>query len=562
MKKQISHEAYALADKAYAVLLGNDFNMALKDLAPLMDAEFPDISYEAVASKAKACKELIAECDALIDAGASHDDRMLLGIIKYKAELPVANEEFFWNRFDYEPFFNPVTLYLPQVPTIPNNTPEHAALKVRLFEGCAKLVGDMYAKAAAQMERGIMMPKAMVKIAVEAFGVYIYENPEDCPYTIGESNTFDITPYRTQVHQAVTSLSDNARKLVTLLQGPYYEKAPSEVGLWQYPNGKEYYQSCIREHTSLNICGEDIFRLAANLLEKMEERMAEIRQQEGYHCTHEEFTRQIMEDPKWVMNTPEEFGERLNSCVKKILPLMDDHFGVHINTPCAAVRVSPELEPYYANGIYTPASPVRKIPQGNYHYNGINVQKKNPLKTEALSYHELIPGHHYQFSVVQELEDLHPFCKAFMVTAYNEGWAEYAAAYVGEMGLYSSPLSEYGRLEQDIYITNFLVIDSGLNAMAIPLEEMKKKLAPYLPDYPGPALERQIIRIAEALPGFSLAYKLGSVKMQEYRKYAQDRLGDRFDVKEFHKTMVEWGAVPLDLLKEHIDYYIEQTLEA
>lgn len=562
MKKNISREACAIADKAYTLLLGTDFNMALKDLAPLLDAKMPDISYESIAEKAKACRELIAQCDALIDAGAGHDDRMLLGIIKYKARLPIADEEFFWNRFDYEPFFNPITLYLPQVPTIPNKTPAHAALKVRLFEGCAKLLGDMYTKAVGQMERGILMPKPMVKIAGEAFGVYIYEKPADCPYTIGEAAGFDISPYREQAEQAIRQISDNARKLVELLQGDYYTQAPTEVGLWQYPNGKAYYESCIREHVSLNLSGEEIYQLAGELRNSIEARMEEIRCQEGYHCTHEEFTQRIMEDPNWVMNTAEEFGRRLNACVEKVLPLMDEHFGVHINAPCAAVRVSPELEPYYANGIYTPASPLKKVPQGEYHYNGVNVQKKNPLKTEALAYHELIPGHHYQFSVVQEMEDLHPFCKAFMVTAYNEGWAEYAAAYVGEMGLYSSPLSEYGRLEQDIYITNFLLIDAGLNAMAIPLEEMKKELSPYLPDYPGPALERQIIRIAEAMPAFSLAYKIGSVKMQEYRKYAQERLGERFDIKDYHRIMVEWGAVPLDLLKEHIDYYIEQKLEA
>ena len=538
MKKQISPEVNALADKAYSLLLGNDFNMALKDLAPLMDAQFPDVSYEAVARKAAVCKELIAECDALLASGVSHDDRMLLGIIKYKAGLPVADEKFFWNRFDYEPFFNPVTLFLPNIPTIPNITPEHAALKVRLFEGCAKLVGDLYEKAKGQMERGILMAKPLVKISLEAFGVYIYDTPEDCPYSIGEASDFDISPYRAQASLAVMNLSDNARKLTDLLRGEYYEKAPEEVGLWQYPGGKEYYLSCIREHTSLDLSGEEVFRLAIELREKMERRMEEIRRQEGYDCSHEDFTAQIMNDPAWVMDTPEEFGRRLNACVEKILPLMDEHFGIHIDTPCAAVRVSPELEPFYANGIYTPASPLKKVPRGEYHFNGVNIQKKNPLKTEALAYHELVPGHHYQFSVVQELEDLHPFCRAFMVTAYNEGWAEYAAAYVGEMGLYSSPLSEYGRLEQDIYITNFLYVDAGLNAMAIPIEEMKKRMAPYLPDYPGPALERQLIRIAEGIPAFSLAYKLGNVKMQEYRMLAQEHLGDKFDIREFHTVQI------------------------
>lgn len=562
MKKQISPRADAIATRAYQLLFGHDFGNAMKGFSPLLQARMPDISFEAISAKAEACRELLRDCEELLREGVSHDDEMLLGIVKYNAQVAIDEETFFWNRFDYEPFFNWLTLYFPQIPSIPNLTEAHAELKAQLFEECAKLAGDMLKKARGQMERGILLGKPLVKISVEAFGVYIYAKPEDCPYTIGSAENFDMTPYEKRTLAAVKQLSDYCRALTEFLSGEYYDKAPETIGLSQYPNGKAYYDSCILSRTTLSMSGNEIYDLSQRLVKEIESSMERIRREQGYDCGRVEFSRLIMEDPAYAMRTPEEFGARLNACVGKMSGLMDQYFGIPIHTPCAALRVSPELEPYYANGIYTPASPTQEKKMGIYHYNGVNVQKKNPLKTESLAYHEMIPGHHYQFTVVQEMEDLHPLCRAAQSTAYNEGWAEYAAAFAGEIGLYSSPLSEYGRLEMDLYITNYLTVDSGINAAGLTLPQLEDMLRDYLPDYPGPALTRQLMRIACGMPAFSLAYKLGSLKMQEYRADAQSRLGDRFDIREYHNTVLEWGAIPLELLKKNIDHYVERKLEA
>ncbi len=561
MLKRINQQAIEIADKAYELLFGNDIGAALKGLAPMLSAEIPDISYEATEKKATACRELIAECDEMLAGSIEHDDEMLLGIVKFNAEGPIEEHKFFWNKFDYEPFFNMLTLYMPDIQSIPCETKEYANLRLRLLEGCAKLVADMLAKARGQLSRGILMPKPLIRISVEAFEKFIYNDVKNSPYILKGNKSFDIGPYNAKIEEAVRNISENCCKLIEFLDGKYYSDAPEEIGLWQYPGGEEYYESCIRQKTTLEMSGEEVFELGRRLREDIETRMAEIRLEQGYDCSCEEFSKVIMRDPNWVMDTPEEFGQRLNGCVEKIRPLMDRYFGIHTDTPCAAVRVSPELEPYYANGIYTPASPTQKIKRGEYHYNGLNMRKKNPLKIESLAYHELIPGHHYQFSVVQELKDLHPLCRAAQVTAYNEGWAEYAAAFAGEIGMYSSPLSEYGRLEMDLYITNFLTIDAGLNSMKIPVEEMCEFMQPYLPDYPGDALKRQLMRIAEGMPAFALAYKLGSVKMQEYRREAQEKLGEAFNIREYHTVVLEWGALPLELLKRHIDHYVKTKLE-
>ncbi len=561
MGKNISRRANEIADRAFELLLGRDIGAALKGFAPLLNAEMPDISYEAAGKRAAACRELIAECDEMLAGGVGHDDEMLLGIVRFNAEGPIEEHRFYWNKFDYEPFFNLLTLYLPDIRAIRCETEEYAMLKARLLEGCAKLAIDMLAKAREQFRRGILMAKPLVRISVGAFEKFVYDDVKSSPYILEGNGSFDIAPYRARAEEAVRRMSEGCRELVEFLGGEYYSAAPEEVGLWQYPDGAEYYNSCIRQKTTLGLSGEEVFELGRRLREDIEARMAAIRRGQGYDCSREEFSEAIMRDPDWVMDTPEEFGRRLNGCVEKMRPLMDRYFGIHTDTPCAAVRVSPELEPYYANGIYTPASPTQEIKRGEYHYNGLNMRKKNPLKTESLSYHELIPGHHYQFSVVQELKDLHPLCRAVQATAYNEGWAEYAAAFAGEIGLYSSPLSEYGRLEMDLYITNFLTIDAGLNSMKIPVEEMCEFMRPYLPDYPGDALKRQLMRIAEGMPAFALAYKLGSVKMQEYRREAQKKLGEAFDIREYHTVVLEWGALPLELLKQHIDHYVRTKLE-
>ncbi len=564
MSFNISDQAKRIADQAYEILMKYDFNYSQYGIGSLLDADIPSISYQATRERAERAEAIYKEAAALLSEGVSHEDEMLLGVVQFNAGITMEEYQYYWNKFDYEPFFNAVNTYAGTITELALDNEDMVGVYARLVAAIARLGEGMLEKAKGHMERGILMAKPLVKISAGLFRSYAVEeaaksqmhiNPERIKAAVADEDG-----YVRAIDESIMRLSKAAKALAELFEGAYYEAAPEEIGLHQYPGGKEYYAACVKRHTTFDISPEEVFEAGRKFREAIEAEMADIRRKAGHDCSAEEFAKIIMNDPEWKMETPEEFGRRLNACRDKIAPLMDRYFGITIQTPCAAERVAPELEPYFANGVYEPAAPgVRD--HGAYYYNGLNMSGKNPLKTESLAYHELMPGHHYQVSVVQESKELHNIVKCTLATSFLEGWAEYAAAFAGEIGLYNSVLSHYGRLEMDLYCTHFLTIETSVNAMDWTLKELEAFMAPYMPDFKGEALTRQLIRISQANPGFVLAYKFGSVKMQEFRREAEEKLGDKFDVREYHKIVVEWGDIPLYLLKKHIDWYVEQKLE-
>jgi uncharacterized protein (DUF885 family) len=358
--------------------------------------------------------------------------------------------------------------------------------------------------------------------------------------------------------QSLERLNQELEAMAAFLDGEYKAGAPEGLAYSQYPNGREYYQAMLRQNTTLELTPEQVFAAGQTQRDAIEQRMAKIRQALGFDGGREEFTVAAMSDPEWVMTTPEEFGERLNASIDRIRPVMGEFFSQAPTADCSAVRISPELEPLYHNGVYNPPMPPNQ-PLGHYYYNGLNMNKKNPLKTAGLAYHELLPGHHFQISLILENEELHPLIKASAVTAFTEGWAEYASALAGEMGMYDDPSSEYGRLENDLYLTNFLILDPGINAMDWTRERMADYLRPYLPDFTEERLTSQVMRVSFSVPGFTAAYKLGSMKMMELRQRAEQELGEDFDIRRYHRVVLEWGSIPLYILEKHVDWYIERV---
>lgn len=561
--KSNSKQAIDLADRIFDVFCKGSMYAVKYGVDSLTNVRFAPVTYELALQNAKTALAFKTEAEAILSGGASHDDEMLLGIALHLLNEKIAEEKYFWNCFDYEPFFNMPLLHAGTLSAFPLSNAPYARAYVTLLSDFCALVRSLHDKAAAQKTRGILLAKPLCKLAAGAFGGFISDAAAG-PFAVTAARTadadYDAAPYAAQATAIILRINEVSAAMRDLLLGDYYEAAPESIGCAQYPGGAEYYANCVRQRTTLDITPAEVFALGEEYRRDIEENMARIRSEQGYDCTRAAFTDIIMHDPAWVMKTPEEFGARLDACVAKVTPLMDEYFGIQIKTPCAAVRLLPELEPYYFNGIYEMANPPMTY-RGEYRYNGLRMADKNPLKTESLGYHELMPGHHYQMAVVQESTDMHPLVKHNMCTAFCEGWAEYAAAFAGRIGLYSSPLSEYGRLEMDLYMTNYIVCDTSVNAMGWTLPQLEAFIAPYLPDYKDERLTNQLMRISQGMPGFSLAYKLGSVKMMEYQKEAAEKLGDRFDYREFHTRVLEWGAPPLTLLKKHLDWYINGKLE-
>jgi uncharacterized protein (DUF885 family) len=194
---------------------------------------------------------------------------------------------------------------------------------------------------------------------------------------------------------------------------------------------------------------------------------------------------------------------------------------------------------------------------GYYYANLFDMNQMPIYQMEALAYHEGIPGHHMQIAIAQELEGVPQFRKYGRFTAYSEGWGLYSEFLPKEMGFYSDPYSDFGRLAMELWRAGRLVVDTGLHHKRWSREEAIDYLKDNTPNPEGDitkAIERYIV-----MPGQATAYMIGKIKIVELRERAKEELGDAFDIREFHDVIIASGPVPLNIMEERVDAYIAAT---
>ena len=200
--------------------------------------------------------------------------------------------------------------------------------------------------------------------------------------------------------------------------------------------------------------------------------------------------------------------------------------------------------------------PTAADPRGYYYFNGSSLKDRSLLNAAALVYHELVPGHHFQIALQHENSDLPTFRRDAGWTAYTEGWGEYASSLAGEMGMYSDPYDRAGRLMMDLFLSCRLVVDTGMNALGW----TRQKAIDYLRENTlesDTQIATETLRYSSDIPGQALAYKMGSAKLRELRTKAERALGPAFDVRRFHDAVLGSGPMPLAVLEQHVDWFIE-----
>ncbi len=206
-------------------------------------------------------------------------------------------------------------------------------------------------------------------------------------------------------------------------------------------------------------------------------------------------------------------------------------------------------------GYYQVPTPAQ--PRGRYLFNAGQLDQRPLVWAAALIYHELVPGHHFQLALQAENPDLPPFRRYLFHTSFVEGWGEYASNLAEEMGLYDDPYSLYGRLAMELFLSNRLVVDTGLNALGWTRQQATAFMQERLLQSDA-EIDSEILRYAIASPAQALAYKLGAAHIQQQRHRAEAALGARFDIRRFHDAVLGSGSLPPSILAKHIDWWIEQ----
>ena len=345
------------------------------------------------------------------------------------------------------------------------------------------------------------------------------------------------------------------RKIKTFFDKEYLPLTRITIGVSNFPNGLAYYQDRVHHYTSTDLSYEEIYQLGLKEVARIKNEMLQVMKDVKFTGSLKDFIASLRTNPKFYAATPEQLLKEASYISKKADGQLPKLFSLLPRQPYGVEAVPAHLAPTYTGGRYAGASITSKR-AGHYWVNTYNLKSRPLYVLEALTLHEAVPGHHLQIALTQELDQLPEFRRNLYVNAFGEGWGLYSEYLGTEMGFYKDPYSQFGRLTYEMWRACRLVLDVALHTKGWTREQG----VTYLSENTALSLHEVNTEINRYIswPGQALAYKIGELKIRELRKRAEDKLKDKFDVREFHRVVLSQGTVTMKILEQMVDKYIDE----
>ena len=432
----------------------------------------------------------------------------------------------------------------------------------------------LMARAEAQAARGILPPKFVYPLLIESCREII----SGAPFEAGEKKSALLEDFEGKV--AALKDADEATKAQLLADAraallgsvrPAYEKlialfeaqakaATDDDGVWKHPEGRDYYNFMLRQHTTTALSADEVHELGLREVARIHAGMMEIARKTGFRGDLAAFLKFMRDDPQFSYPSTEEgraaYVQRAEAAIATMTARLDEFFGVKPKAGLIVKRVEPFREKGSPAAFYNQPSADGSRP-GIYYVNTHDMRGLPIWELETLAHHEAIPGHHMQIAISQELENVPKFRRFGGYNAYAEGWALYAEYFPKEFGFYQDPYQDFGRLSDELLRAVRLVVDTGVHA--------KKWTRQQVLDYFGANTAASAVEtLAETnryivWPGQATGYKVGMIRILELRELAKQELGAKFDLRAYHDLVLKNGALPMSLLEENVRAWIAQA---
>lgn len=346
------------------------------------------------------------------------------------------------------------------------------------------------------------------------------------------------------------------RRMLVFFQTVYLPACYEKPGVWQFPDGKKFYAHRCRVFTTTDMTPQEIHDTGQREVKRIRGEMKKIIQQVKFDGSFDEFLDHLRTDPKFYYDNPNDLLAAYREVCMRINPRLVSQFKRLPRLPYGVESIPPHIAPDTTTAYYRPPS-ADGLRAGTYFVNLYRPEVRPKYEIEVLSVHEAVPGHHLQIALAQEIEGLPLFRRYGGYTAFIEGWALYSESLGGDLGLYTDPYSKFGQLTYEMWRAVRLVVDTGIHAFGWSRQEAIDFFTANTAKTPLD-IENEIDRYI-AWPGQALAYKIGELKITELRRRAETKLGDDFDVRDFHATILGQGAVTLDVLERIVDEWIKEV---
>ncbi|HEU4883047.1 MAG TPA: DUF885 family protein [Longimicrobium sp.] len=410
------------------------------------------------------------------------------------------------------------------------------------------------------MRTGVVQPRVLMERVLPQLSAHVVDDPTqslfwgpitNMPAEFSRADRERLTAeYTAAIRDRVVP---SFRKLHAFVRDEYIPAARTTAGLSALPDGRAWYEAAVRSSTTTDLSPEQIHEFGLCEVARIHREMEGVMRQVGWTGDLPSFMRHVQQDSALRYTTREEMLADFRSAQARIDASTGRLFDLQPRASYEIRPVEPFRERSFSNGAYMPGSPDGARP-GVFFLNTYDPPSRARYGMETLLIHEGSPGHHFQISIAREMQNLPRLRRFSGYTAYVEGWGLYAETLGKELGLYTDPYQYYGHLSSELWRAIRLVLDTGIHAKGWTLEEAMEYARRNSPRSET-GIQAEVERFA-AIPGQALAYKIGQMKITELRHRAEAALGPRFDIKAFHRAILEDGPLPLDVLEARIDRWI------
>ncbi len=578
---QVDQEPAQTASEAANALFDELFMESLRESPEYMTYmgmrerydEWDDYSQEAADESIVKSEKQLARLKTVAAEGLEKGTALSLTLYRQRMENGLADVEWRYHRYPVNQMRGMhagIPSFLINQHLIANL--EEAQAYIARVKGTAQLLADVIIDLNVRADKGVLAPQFAFSHSVRdskniIAGIGDESGEENPLMTDFKSKIADLeiadevkTDLIAQLDKALQEqMAPAYRKLIVTLED-LGARAGGNYGVWSLPNGEAYYNNRLKRITTTDLTADQIHDLGLSEVARIHGEMREIMKTVEFEGDLQDFFEFMRTDEQFDYGATAEGKAAYLADATAIIDVMrerlDELFYTKPKAPLIVKAVEAFREKSAGRAFYQRAAPDGSRP-GTYYANLSNMKDMRSYDLEALAYHEGIPGHHMQGSISQEQTGLPKFRRFGGYTAYTEGWGLYSEYIPKEMGLYSNPYSDFGRLSMELWRACRLVVDTGLHYKRWTREEAVAYLGANTASDPVAnlkAIERYMV-----MPGQATAYKIGMLKLLELREKARTALGDKFDIRGYHEVVLSSGAVPLNVLEDLVDQWIAET---
>lgn len=540
----------------------NDWWQRVEQVQSNTKSGLPDMSPAALEKAQQQRLALLAELNKTNVSGLSEQQKINFAILQYRLQNDIDEYRFgaHYMPLTAESGFHSDVLFMLNMSSI--KTEKDLQTYLEKLAALPLYMQQQMDWMRQGLAKGYTQPKAVLAGYEDSIKSFISTDPQKSPFyrpLLKQPAGIDPARWQALQQQASAVISQQItpvyQQYLDFFTSQYVPGARDNIAAITLPDGAAYYQNRLEHYTTLKMTPQQVHQIGLQEVARIRAEMQQVIQQTGFKGSFAEFVQFLRTDPQFYVTKPEQLLKEAAYLSKKIDAQLPKLFKTLPRTPYGVEPVPAEIAPKYTTGRYAGGRAAGE--PGFYWVNTYALDRRPLYELEALTLHEAVPGHHLQVALANEQESLPVYRRSFYTSAFGEGWGLYSE-YLGlEVGFYTDPYSNFGRLTYEMWRACRLVVDTGMHTMGW----SRQQAIDFLAQNTALSMHNVTTEVDRYIswPAQALSYKLGELTIKRLRQKAEKTLGDKFNVREFHDAVLSNGSVPLSVLEQQIDLYISRV---